>query len=277
MIVASMNISEYNFKRCKLCGEMRASPRYQLPNTIIYSCQDCTFHFINNFDEISEAAEGSGQLNQKSIDYIESRIDEGTHLHPLRIKFAQSYTNFSDGKALDIGAGLGHFQQQLNAHGVEVHGIEPSTIRRKYAEEKMAIQLRSELVDDQYWQIKYRHYFDLITLWDVIEHVNFPRETLESAINLLKPGGLLCLETPSRETLSYKISQSVYRFSAGKMSLFLPSFYSTAPFGHKQIFTSSQLIQLLQKMGMSIIFLGKSYINPRKGNKIIIAATKKEH
>ena len=37
--------------------------------------------------------------------------------------------------------------------------------------------------------------FDLITMWDVVEHVPEPRDLLEQARELLKPGGLLVIET----------------------------------------------------------------------------------
>ncbi|RLB76120.1 MAG: hypothetical protein DRH06_06590, partial [Deltaproteobacteria bacterium] len=90
------------------------------------------------------------------------------------------------------------------------------------------------------------------------------------------PGGFLFLETPSRDVLSYKVSQQLYRLSSGKMSLFLPNFYSSAPFGHKQIFTLTQLSGLFQDLGLEIIYSAKSYRNhPERGNKIILAGRKR--
>lgn len=176
---------------------------------------------------------------------------------------------------LDIGAGLGQFQLLLNKLGFETYGIEPSVLRRQYALEEFSLQLSEELVDSCYWQEAYPEYFDVITLWDVIEHVNFPRETIASAVKLLKPGGYICLDTPSREVLSYRISQTVYRWSRGHISLFLTNFYSHAPYGHKQIFTFSQLADLVRELGLNIEYKALSYGNkPERGNKIILAARK---
>ena len=214
MIVTSMNASEYNFQRCKLCGEMAAEPTYDLGDSTIYTCRNCDFHFLNQLDSNSEKLLNTAQLNEKSRKYIESRIDESAHLHPRRMEFIQKYLDLSGCKALDIGAGLGQFQLLLHTQGAEAQGIEPSSIRREYTQEKFEINLRSELVDSNYWQAGFTRYFDLITLWDVIEHVNFPRETLQMAIKLLKPGGFLFLDTPSRDALSYKLSQIFYRLSA---------------------------------------------------------------
>ena len=270
-----MDRSEYNFQRCKLCGEMTAEPTYNLTDSTVYCCQNCHFHFLNRLDCNSKNLDNTIHLDNKHRKYIESRLDENSHLHLKRLTFVQQNTDLSGCKALDIGAGLGQFQRLLNDQGVETEGIEPSSIRRDYVLEKFGTTLHSQLIDDNYWQTGFPQYFDMITLWDVIEHVDFPRETLESAIKLLKPGGMLFLDTPSREVLSYRLSEQFYRFIPGKMSLFLPSFYSTAPYGHKQIFTRQQLSELLKSFDLEIVFSARSYTKKWfSNNKIILAGRK---
>ncbi len=275
MIVTSMDKSEYNFQRCKLCGSKTAEPVYNLGNGSVYSCQNCDFHFLNRLDCITEHIGESKPLTDKSRRYIEARIHESAQLHPARMDLVQGYIEFNNCKALDIGAGLGQFQQLLSRQGAKTLGIEPSGIRRAYAWEEFGVRLRHELIDDTYWQSDFTDYFDLITLWDVIEHVDFPRETLEFAIKLLKPEGMLFLETPSREVLPYTLSQQAYRLSAGKISLFLPSYYPPALYGHKQIFTHNQIIGLLKQFGVKIICCKNSYSTSLlPGNKIILAGRK---
>ena len=277
MIVTPMDLSEYNFQRCKLCGKMAAEPIYMLTDSTVYCCQNCHFHFLDRLDCNAKNLSNTIQLNKKHRNYIDSRLDENSHLHLKRLTFVQQHLNLSGCKALDIGAGLGQFQCLLDPLGAEVEGIEPSSIRREYALEKFGLPLHSKLIDDDYWQAGFSHYFDLITLWDVIEHVDFPRETLESAIKLLKPGGMLFLDTPSREVLSYRLSEQFYRFIPGKMSLFLPSFYSTAPYGHKQIFTLQQLTKLFKSFDLEIVFSARSYTKKWfSNNKIILAGRKTE-
>ncbi len=275
MIVSSMNRSEYNFQRCKLCGEITAKPTYNLIDSTVYTCRNCDFHFLNHLDSNSEKLSKITQLDEKSRKYIESRFEGSVQLDPERVELVQKYFDLSRCKTLDIGAGLGQFQLLLHAQGAEAQGIEPSSIRREYAREKSNLNLRSELVDNHFWQTGFIQHFDLITLWDVIEHVDFPRETLESAIKLLKPGRMLFLDTPSREVLSYQLSQQIYRFVPGKMSLFLSSFYSTSPYGHKQIFTPQQLFKLVENLGLEIVFSARSYTNKLFSNHKIILAGRK--
>jgi len=270
-----MDTSEYNFKRCKLCGEMAAEPTYDLGHSSVYSCQDCDFHFLNHLDNINNSIKDSIPLNDNSRKYIDARIGESALLHPNRMNLIHQHLDLADCKVLDIGAGLGQFQLLLSSQGAKTHGIEPCRSRREYALEKFEINLRSELIDHPYWQTGFSGYFDLITLWDVIEHVDFPSETLESAIRLLKPDGMLFLETPSRNVLPYRFSQLLYRLSSGKISLFLPNFYSVAPYGHKQIFTPTQITGLLKNFGLEIICTMHSYSTSLlRGDKIILAARK---
>jgi len=270
-----MDASEYNFKRCKLCCEPAAEPTYDLSDSIIHVCRNCDFHFLNYLDSPSEKANNKITLSIKNREYLQSRADENASLHLERLGFMQRHITLPGSKVLDIGAGLGQFLIQLKVQGAEIHGIEPSTIRRAYTQEHSGIEMRGELVDDDYWQKTFAQYFDIMTLWDVIEHVNFPRETIASACKLLRPDGMLFLDTPTREVLSYKLSQKFYRYLPGKMSLFLPSFYSTVPYGHKQIFTPKQLTSLLESCGLEIIFSATSYKNRFfSNNKIIIAGRK---
>lgn len=273
MIITPMDASEYNFKRCKLCGEMAAEPTYNLGNGSVYSCQNCDFHFLNHLDKINSSSTDSIPLDDNSRKYIESRLDESVRLHPSRMRLVHQYLELTDRNVLDIGAGLGQFQLLLSGQGAKSHGIEPCRSRREYALEKFGVNLHCELIDHPYWQTGFVGHFDLITMWDVIEHVDLPSETLEAAIKLLKPEGVLFLETPSRDVLSYKLSQQVYRLTSGTISLFLPSFYSVVRYGHKQIFTREQITGLLKRLGLEIICSKDSYSTSLlRGDKIILGA-----
>lgn len=237
------------FSRCKLCNKDGSIPTYRLNQGTIYRCPHCDFHFLNHLD--GRAGEENSSLSEAGRRYIESRIDEGEHLHPLRLQLVQQHCSLGGAITLDIGAGLGRFILLLQQQGGTALGIEPSALRRAYAHEAYGLELKSQLTDDDYWQSGYARSFDLITLWDVIEHVDDPRTTLEAATALLKPGGILCLDTPDRDVFSYRLSQTLYRLSGGRLPLLLSHFYSSIRYGHKQIFTRTQITGLLQDCGLT--------------------------
>ncbi|PLX97354.1 MAG: hypothetical protein C0622_13360 [Desulfuromonas sp.] len=271
--MSTPSATDYDFSRCKLCGKP-AKPFAEIPGGQLYACGACDLHYLDHID--GEEAGADAPLSDKARRYIELRSDESALLHPSRAELVRRTAGDPPCRLLDIGAGIGQFQLLMNEEGYSTNGIEPSALRRGYAAETFNLQLSDQPVDAHFWQDNFAAAFDLITLWDVIEHVNFPRQLLRAAVNLLKPGGLLLLDTPNRDGLSYRLSCSAARLSGGKLSLFLGNFYSAAPFGHKQIFTPAQLDSLFTDLGLEVIHRAASYgRNPHKGDKIILCGRKK--
>jgi 2-polyprenyl-3-methyl-5-hydroxy-6-metoxy-1,4-benzoquinol methylase len=98
-------------------------------------------------------------------------------------------------RALDVGSGYGFFRKALDEAGVAHDGLEISaharaTARRLYGFETAAGTL-SEHRDE--WRDRY----DLITLWDMLEHVPSPRDFLGVIATCLRPGGVLAIKTPN--------------------------------------------------------------------------------
>lgn len=264
----------YDFNRCKLCAKKNAVPTYHLKNTTIYVCTVCGFHFINHLDIMPSDNPGdeTQALDKKAYDYIEGELIANGKQHAKNLLLVRQYCSLSESHCLDIGAGAGLFTNLLNEAGASVQGIEPQKIFRDFALEKFGISLNRETIDDQHWQRDFAGFFDLLTLWDVLEHVNFPAETLEHAYHVTKAGGWLFLDTPRRDSISYKIAELSYRFSSGSSPFIFESLYSSQPFRHKQIFTLQQLIQLVKKIGYSVISVNSSYLKPQ--NRMILVCRK---
>lgn len=266
----------YNFERCKLCGAETAHPTYLLKKTTVYACPVCDFHYINYLDDLPPVVpdEILQPIDHKSRSYIESCLPANELQHRINLQLVKCQTPLSGKQCLDIGAGAGLFAHLLAETGAVVQGIEPQVIFRAFAREKFGIELRGETVDARCWQQSFRAFFDLVTLWDVFEHVNFPAELLQQAANLVKPGGLLVLDTPRRDALYYRISEWSYRLSRGANPLFLETLYSPLPFRHKQIFTLSQLLQLVERSGFSVLAINSSVL--RMHNKMVLVCRKEE-
>jgi 2-polyprenyl-3-methyl-5-hydroxy-6-metoxy-1,4-benzoquinol methylase len=100
-----------------------------------------------------------------------------------------------EGVALDVGSSYGYFRVALEEAGFDHYGIEVSEYASSVARERYGFETQvgelSEFADSL------AERFDLITLWDVVEHVAEPVELLELAAGCLRPGGLLALKTPN--------------------------------------------------------------------------------
>jgi SAM-dependent methyltransferase len=103
------------------------------------------------------------------------------------------------GRLLDIGFGNGGFLKMAVEMGWHAEGIDfdPEAVQ---AARSRGLDVRcagvEELLDEP-------GYYDVITLSHVIEHVYDPPALLRAIYRLLKPGGLLWLDTPNLDSLGH--------------------------------------------------------------------------
>jgi len=95
------------------------------------------------------------------------------------------------GKALDVGSGYGYFRRALDIAGWEHSGVEISTHARNIAKSMYGYDTYSDMLNPNLSQ------YDLITLWDVIEHIADPIAYLSDIVKYLRPGGVLAIKTPN--------------------------------------------------------------------------------
>ena len=115
------------------------------------------------------------------------------HLRPLH-----QFVGTPAGRTLlDIGAHIGVFVEIANKAGWKAKGLEPS-----HWSVEMARQLGTELIEGTLASSNLPgDYFDVVTLWDVIEHLSDPMAELEHVFRVLKPGGWVVIHTMDIDSL----------------------------------------------------------------------------
>jgi SAM-dependent methyltransferase len=98
------------------------------------------------------------------------------------------------GRAVDVGAGHGHFLARLKAAGWQVEGLDLSEGAAAAAKARYGIEVRREMFRPGLLPAAA---FDLVTAWYVLEHVKDPTEFLRECARVLKPGGRLGLRVPN--------------------------------------------------------------------------------
>ena len=120
-------------------------------------------------------------------------------IEPLLPKGARRY--------LDIGCGVGGSLLAAHRRGLEVAGIEIDPARIELGEANcldaglQGVIQTADILDKELADRLGR--FDVITLMSVIEHVLDVPRTLENVARLLNPGGILFMEIPNRESMSF--------------------------------------------------------------------------
>jgi SAM-dependent methyltransferase len=103
------------------------------------------------------------------------------------------------GRLLDLGAATGNFLDEMRHYGDwELYGVELNDVAAQWARDRLGLSVfTGELAQASYPN----NFFDVVTLWDVLEHLHDPRATLIEIGRILKPKGLLVLQVPNPDSL----------------------------------------------------------------------------
>lgn len=232
--------------------------RYKLQNANVYVSEG-GYHFIEYLDPVNElsAEIDAALLTPAESVYIETQLQANSRRFRHQVDVLRKHLALEEAEVLDIGCGGGLFLSLLEHEGARTVGIELSDSRAQYAATKHGLEIHKRPIESDFWQKGYESYFDAVTLWDVIEHVNYPFQTLQSAVRVLQRGGLLLIDTPCRDSFYHQAGELTYRLSGGRFPTFLNAMYSAHLFGHKQIFSTGEMKELFTSCGLEVIELQK--------------------
>lgn len=230
--------------KCKICGNADTRVIYQLTKSDlnVLRCPICGFTFSEyQGDEKNLASDGHGPQGVLDVDPNYCRKFQG------RVQLYEKVCGPLRGKSvLDVGAGGGAWLMAALGAGAAVEGIELCQDCRSYARDVNRLALDDRPVHDPYWRSRAGQ-FDVVTSWDVLEHVPDPRGFLLDCISLVAPGGHLLFSTPVRDTKLDSLGILLYHCTFGRVQFILRNRYSRV---HLQIFHSDQLKSLLVEKGL---------------------------
>jgi SAM-dependent methyltransferase len=178
---------------CALCGGRARRVRFRAGPHAVVTCRACDLTYVTPRLEDGELLERSSPRPRERGygDYLgDAELYRWTFERRLRTLKPHIP---SGGRALDVGCGPGVFLEVLRAQGWEVAGVEPSARARAAAASRLGpgVVLPGTLADARFAPAS----FDLVTFWDVLEHLPDPLGALRAARELLAPGGRLVIET----------------------------------------------------------------------------------
>lgn len=160
----------------------------------ILRCRACSLGFRQTRPGDEELSQLYSELDGEMYE-AEARGRSNTALRHLRI--VRQYS--SPGRLLEVGCASGVFLDHAADAGWEVVGVEPSAAA--YDRAKEALAGRGELIRATLQEADLpASAFDVLTLWDVLEHVRNPAQFMRLCASLLKPGGHLFANVPDLDS-----------------------------------------------------------------------------
>lgn len=202
-----------NNNKCCLCGNTQ-------PKQVLWSdgslsaveCEQCTLIYawpLPSSEEINKLY--PKEYYQSYIDDITNRSSyTRNHFHKMQPQLNKP------GRLLDLGCGIGYFADFVRRRGWEVSGIEPSGWAATYAQDCFQLNIFNGSLVKAHFPEKT---FDLITLWDVLSHLENPLDTLKEINRILKNGGLILLRVPIRYAFSFRFAQAMSCFIRNSQSI----------------------------------------------------------
>jgi 2-polyprenyl-3-methyl-5-hydroxy-6-metoxy-1,4-benzoquinol methylase len=154
--------------RCNACGLVYANPRWDstLVNESYSVVEDPTY---------VEEREGRVLTFSRNLAPFDSLVAANSQTRRL----------------LDVGCHIGVMIELAQARGWEAWGVEPSLWAAAQARARGLRVVTGTLSDAQIPE----NYFDVVTMWDVIEHLTDPAAEIRHVHRILKPGGVFAIHT----------------------------------------------------------------------------------
>ena len=145
---------------------------------------------------------------------------------------------------LDVGSGAGVSVGTAAKLGFQAVGIEPSAKAVALSRQHYDAPITHGLLgaDDALPRD-----FGLLSLWDVIEHVEDPEALVRACHAHLAPGGAMILETPDEGALLRRLIVAEGRVAIGPLDLRRSIYYRA----HRYYFTRAAMTRLLERCGFT--------------------------
>jgi 2-polyprenyl-3-methyl-5-hydroxy-6-metoxy-1,4-benzoquinol methylase len=193
---------------CNLCGSVERRPYRPGTGLGLVRCERCRLVYVHPRPGLAEIAAVYDERYFRSEDsgtvgYADYLGDEAN----IRRTFARRLERLErwvrPGRVLDVGCAAGFFLDEARRRGWTPQGLDVSAFAVQYARTRFGCDVRhAGLLEASLPAAAY----DLVTMWDVIEHVPDPAACVRRAAELLRPGGLLALATPDLGSLPARLT-----------------------------------------------------------------------
>jgi SAM-dependent methyltransferase len=184
--------------KCACCGALKVEKLANYNEFEHSNCRSCGFESFTRKSSVI-----TSDLYENDADYVDdlnvitSPEDLILWHHSKALNFIKKEFSNRKAKTLDIGCFNGFFVKKLYSLGYDAEGIDFNRNAIDFGKKKFGLDLRisSRSLDDI---LLSGQKFDIITLFEVVEHIPNAQEFLHNVNKLLADKGILILSTPNK-------------------------------------------------------------------------------
>ena len=198
---------------CDLCGSGASTPVLTGPDRVswlggqftLVRCQVCGLLYQNP----RPTAQAITAFYERGYDpYVMVPEEERSTIRRWRRRFGMEgrckpiLDRKPPGRLLDVGCGTGIFLDAMRRHGWQVQGVELNEGAAQYSRDRLGLDVFAGPLEQAHYP---DNTFDVVTLWDVLEHLPSPRLALQTFRRILKLDGLLVFRVPNAGSLDARL------------------------------------------------------------------------
>ena len=218
---------------CKVC---ESTAGYERVHGQLEQCRSCGFITFRDYtpDALAEIYTDDYFAGKEYPDYVGQQdalrrsmrrhLAQMARYHPRR------------GSLLEVGSAYGLFLDEARAEYGEVAGVDICESPTAYAREQL--NLNVSCADFLGLDFGARR-FDVVCLWDTVEHLSAPEAYLEKAARLLNPGGMVFLTTGDITSFNARLRGANWR--------------QIHPPSHLHYFSRDTIKRLLERLGFKVV------------------------
>ena len=207
------------YVNCNLCGLDETQVLFRKKDKFgisqdefhVVECQRCGLLYVNPRPTIEEM----GRFYPETYSWKETLeadsfltrlvrgLEKGYRYHLLKNEASKvlKFTGRNAGRVLDIGCGTGDRLDVWRSKGFEAYGVETSP-SADYARDHLKLNVvRGDLFSAHFPD----QFFDLVMLYNVLEHTHSPGAVCQEVHRILKKNGCLIIQVPNKDSLQGKI------------------------------------------------------------------------
>ena len=203
------------YVNCDLCGASETTLLFEekdrlhkIPGTFhLVRCNQCGLIYLNprpTKEEMKRYYPAEYRPYVRAINDENSLLVRLDRLYGINKRCRAIVTRVGEsGRLLDIGCATGNFLDGMRRHGHwDLHGVEVNQEAAMYARQRLGLNVFIGEVNQAAFPDRY---FDVVTLWDVLEHLHEPTRTLLEVRRITKPGGLLVISLPNADSFDARL------------------------------------------------------------------------
>ena len=197
-------------KLCEICDQKKIKKTFAFYGYKVNICDNCGVRYLDpqpSDEELSKIYSnsyflGGEDTNSRELVYRLKRTTASLYLDQFMKEVGLKNISNS-GSLLEIGCGMGDFLIEAQSKGFEVSGLEVSDYLVQLTNQRLGLKCveKGDIEASKFSPGS----FDIITFFDVIEHVRKPISFMKKVNELLKVSGKIFLVTPSLDSWSARI------------------------------------------------------------------------